>query len=340
MYHLGEGVPIDFERAEHYYGLAADMENPSGLNNLGVLKNFQGDEEKGRGLIERAAAAGHDGAIYNRAMTMVKNQNHVEALKMFRYLSARGIVIGVHMLARMLLVSNVIYDPKQAAEWLERILVLGPWVKLGKTAEEYWKAGNHAGAALLWMELADCGMPDAAFNAGFVLLKSEKFDFMTADQQSKLARIMFKRLHFLTHEDVTEYIVATYDNQGKGEKAKDVLTEMSSSSASFYRLAEAHLDGRIAFRLRSIIGNLSLAIDNDGAFVVPAMTLTPRLVLGVAKQLRKCASIGCNEDEIDDLRNVFLEFCKSNSSTVACLVTLMALIVLVRKRVARCFESS
>jgi hypothetical protein len=216
-------------------------------------------------------------------------------------------------------------------------------VKLGgyqslRLAEEYWRAGNRAAALLLWMELADAGNEDAAFNAGLALLElDEPLPFLTAELQKKLAVSMFKQLSRLSQEDVSVYLFRAYSAAGKLEKARNALAEMSSSSHGYYHIAQAHIDGNLAFKLESIVGNLSLAITEDTRFILPVILLSPRIIWATTQQIWRCLRQPCDQDEIDDLSKMSLSLWKRSRPSVLTLFALFWLIVFVRKRIARCY---
>jgi TPR repeat protein len=328
MYHIGEGVPVDLDRAEQLYQRAVKLKHTSAMNNLGVLKNQKGDFEGGARLLEQAAAGGHAGAMYNLAIKRLAEHEDQEAVTVLRSLARNGSVLGQHMLARTLMVSGAEYDPIEAAYWIKQVLARGPWANLEKTAEEYWNDGNRVGAVLLWMELADGGLSDAAFNAGYAMLEGEGLEL------EKGAVSMFRRLNEISGEDVSVYLSRAYALRGKTTKAREVLTDKASSPTGWYELAEAHLDGRIVFRLAPVIGNLSLAIDHDVNFILPAAILAPRVALASARQVWKCFSGSCEADEIGDIADVFFALCRRGSNTAGCLLAIFALIVYVRKRIA------
>jgi TPR repeat protein len=332
MWHLGEGVPVDLDRAEQYYRRAVEMDSPEAMNNLGVLMGQRGRREESQRLIARAADAGNDNAVFNMAAAKVDKGEIRATIPSLTYLAEKDMLLAQHLLARVLLFSGEKYDPHAAWRWIRAALDHGPWRRTGRIAEEYWRQGNRAAAVILWMQLADAGCPTAAFNAGIALLDCE-FDFMGEVEQKKLASTMLKKFATRGTGKVAWELFRAYAARGKMEKAAKALGA-ASAPEEFYRVAEAHLDGRFQFRVGPIIRNLSLAIQASSQFRIHVIVMAPRLMWAVTKQTWKCCTRSCSPDESQDLREVFLSFFKQSSSDIAALLALSVLVIFVRKRVA------
>jgi TPR repeat protein len=334
IYHLGEGVPVDRANAEHYYGKAAEMGDANGLNNLGILKQNAGEKEAGQKLVEDAAAAGHESALFNLASETAMHGQLNESIKPMRDLASRGMLAAQYNLARILTLANTVYDPVESCAWLRAALKRGPWLQLAETAEAYWRAGNHGGALLVWMELADCGHPEGAHNAALALLELTAEDLGLDDElRKKLAVVMLKKLSRLSSEDISAYMFKAYLARGKPEKARQRLLR-SKSSLGFYRAAESHLDGQLPMSLRAVFGNLSAAIRLEQRYILPVMALAPKITLGFFRYLGQCQRGECSASQIADIRIFFTDLVRLNTELIATCLGILAVVVLGRQRLA------
>jgi TPR repeat protein len=338
MYHFGNGVPVDTGRARQYYERAGDRGDA--LNNLGVLRQQEGEEEEAFKLFEKAAAVGQESAMFNVAMRKVSQGKVEEALGDLRQLADKGMIQACLELAILLVQSDAIYEPKEAWERLSEAAACGPWLRMCYDAETYWRNGNFAGAVMIWIEMAECGIRVAALNAGQALLELDKeLPFADRASRQKLATMMFRRALALGDEEADGWLLRAYFARGKVKKLTHVMG-VAESAQSFYSIADAHLRGLLAPQLVPTVGNLSQAIATDLAFVLPVLVLMPRVLQMFAIRLGKCITGRCDQEEIKDLRVLIRSFIAGNVNGLATLVGIACLIVLVRRRVASTLQPS
>jgi TPR repeat protein len=330
MYHLGEGVPQNLERAQEYYQRAADMEDINAYNNLGILKQNMGQEEEGRRLMGMAADRGHLGAMFNLAMGQISKGEVREAMKKLEVLAQNGMTLGQYQLAWLLTTSDVQYDEWQASLLLSEIMKKGPWLKLCTLAEEYWAEGNREAATLLWMEGADFGSDIAAHNAGLVLLYGD----LKFANRFKMATRMFKWLDKLGGRDWFEHLYESYTRRGEVEKAKESLLRSGNSAISCFLMAMAIFKGQLEPSLMCAIRNLTLAHDLDERYKLAAIVLGgPRMVKMAVLRSVMFISGKCSEMEKEDLFGFFGWLGERYLDELMIGLSLVSLVLLGKKRV-------
>jgi hypothetical protein len=129
---------------------------------------------------------------------------------------------------------------------------------------------------LLWIDLADGGIPTAAFNAGLALLEGDPQLIGSEEDGLRIAAAMFKRL--AKREDVSGYLVKVYHRRNKTQKAIDKLVHLAASTRGHYDIAETYLGGDIEFKIRPLFGNLSLAVKKEPWFLLPEMFFAPKIL--------------------------------------------------------------
>jgi TPR repeat protein len=334
MYHFGEGVPIDRAKAEQYYTRAMEMGALNGMNSLGVLKQEAGLYEEGAKLIEKAASKGHDSAAYNVALDRAAKGLMKAAIATMTRVANRGIMSAQMTLAKWLTSTDFVFNPETAFRWLHRVCVRGPWLRLSTAAEEFWRDGNRAAAILLWMELADCGNVDAAYNAGRALLElSADRLFATEEVSKKLAVTMFKRFTAFSREDISPYLFKAYLLRGQMEKAQKMMAQVSRSAFGTYLVADAHLIGVFPMTLCALFGNISRLIQKDRTYVLPVVALLPKILLESGRYCARCFG-DRRDDQLDDVRRFLWHIWKDAVDTVTVLIGVAAIVILGRRRLA------
>jgi TPR repeat protein len=336
IYHIGQGVPVDQNQARVYYEAAAALNDLNGLNNLGILKQAMGDVAGGAELINRAAAAGHQTAIFNMAVANITKGHSADAIAPLRNLARQNFIIAQYNLARLLILGVGGYDPQEAIETLTMSIERGPWLRLCQTAEELWKDGRRRAAVLLWIDLADGGIPAAAFNAGLALLEGDARLIGSEEDGLRIAAEMFKRL--AKREDVSGYLAKVYRRRNKTQKATDKLVHMAASARGHYGIVEAYLGGHIEFKICPLFGNLSLAVEKERRFLLPEIFLAPKILWLTVKRAMRCIQGQCNQEELDDFSGALQAVCTKNRNGIISLLILLCTVILVRKRAAMLYN--
>jgi TPR repeat protein len=301
------------------------------------LKQGNNNSEEGQRLIEQAAELGHDNALYFLAVQKVGQGRSAEAIEPLTQIAKKGGAMALgsqYQLARILTMSSDVYDPDKALFWLRQAMTKGPWLTMALTAEEYWRDGNFIGAVLLWMELADCGIPVGAYNAGLALLelKSDQLPF-DKELRAKLAVRMFKQFSEVSDGDVAVYLLRAYDAHGKQEKGLQKIVKKAAIATSVYRLIELHLDGRFPMTLCGLFGNVSRVISLDLKYILPVSLLVPEITRVTIAYVSRCLRGECRNEELNDLSEFVVSCWKGSKNVVSVLLGIAALVLLARRRI-------
>jgi hypothetical protein len=148
---------------------------------------------------------------------------------------------------------------------------------------------------------------------------------------------MFRKFASLSSEVNAPYLFKAYMHLGKTEKAIRLLREQQSPMGS-YLLAESHLNGYVPMSLFGLFGNLSAAIQQDRKYILPILTLGPRIASSVFSHVRKCVSVGCTDEENADITKFLLKRFVQNGSLVLIWLATFSLVILFRGRIALFYE--
>ena len=340
IHQLGEGVPVDLELAKDYYRRAVDMNEPNAMNILGVLEDTEGNPE-GRELIQRAADAGHDGAAFNIAIGEINNPSmRGKVYKSLKSLAKKGILEANHYVAEMLILGAPKFDDTKALAYLFYNIQFGPWVDKSEAAEELFKNGNYKAASLIWMELGDCGLPVAAYNAGLMMYKwhaLSKEAFLEESVRLKIASTMFRITNAMTELDMSNSLFDIYTKMNKTEKAKDMLLSNAKSSAGYFHIASRMLDGSLRLDLESLFGNLSISVQKDKKAILPVIVISPKIFQSVVTQIIKWKQSKLTDIEEQYLKSFFVSFFKSHFNGIFAFIDLIVLVFLIRRRVSKLY---
>jgi hypothetical protein len=149
---------------------------------------------------------------------------------------------------------------------------------------------------------------------------------------------MFKRFaRLMPGGDVSHYLFQTYTKLGKHDKARTSLLTMASSPMGFFRVAQAHLDGDLEFRIAPLLGNLSVAVERNSSFFWPALALAPRIVVACARWMVACASGECGWEDMEAMKVTLARLLAHSAYALVELTVCIVLIILLRRRAAlRC----
>jgi hypothetical protein len=259
-------------------------------------------------------------------------------LKNLKKLAEKQYLLAQFEMARQLMNWNMEPDPTAALDWLKSVMRKGPWTRLAKTAEELWNDRNHRAAVLIWMELAECGVDVAAFNAGLALLELNLGELVEDEQRKLQLAVDMLRLAKdlgMSGNDTFPYIFRALCKSGLVEEGVAMLTQMAKSPLAYFYIAHAHLDGQIRFSIRKFWENASRAITCNAAFVVSLLVLAPQIMWAVVS-LGVDAAIGSADPaEVQGLKDAIKWFAKTFINEILLLIVSIFLIPLLIERAKR-----
>lgn len=351
IHHLGEDGPVDIELAEHYYKMAADMDNMNAYNNLGVIRNEKNDPEAALELMKKAAEKGHPSAKFNIAMQEIrKKTNLTHGLKMLRELAESGMVLALLNYANYERSGVAPYDEEDAF-WLFHILCsVGPWREESQTAESYYKNGSYNAALLLWMQLSDQGQCQASFNAALVLENWERIakgqpflvdgydkyndDFDGKKLRDKLSSRMFKNaINYCTSIDLSPYLFEFYMKRNMTLKAINIIKNYGNSSESSFIKIKLMLKGSLPFKMMDIKKEFSNGINDNPKSIFAFISLVPWIAYEFFKHGVKIAqNDSIREDDLEDFAQFVMFIWKKSINPFEMLIIFNIIIILVKKR--------
>ncbi|MFM2444751.1 MAG: hypothetical protein RJB09_1937 [Pseudomonadota bacterium] len=127
IYRDGSGIRKNTAEAARWYKLAADRGDPQAQFHLAAAalrgEGIAEDRSLAKGLLQKAAAKGHAGALYNLGIMAIDGdiQDFTSAAEFFRKAAERGNMDGAYSLAVLYREGRgVPQDIPEAAKWLRR----------------------------------------------------------------------------------------------------------------------------------------------------------------------------------------------------------------------------
>ena len=255
MYHHGHGVNRSLEKAKEYYKESALLGESRGFSGLGVIEIEEKRLDSAAGYLKKASEQGNLYAKYNYAKILLEGtKNHTKnpkkSLKLFESMKDQ-IIIAKYAVSVLLLNGRAKkYDEKKAVSYLLDIISYGPWIQNTFAAEQFFISGQYINALLIWMQMADMGIEEAAFNAGFLLFYSKYFfrknPFMKSDSEIlSMAEEMFKISKKRGNTDSYVYLAKIYKKKGHNEKAYNLLKQNIDNNFAKEELGIEFLKGEI-----------------------------------------------------------------------------------------------
>lgn len=350
IHHLGEDGPVDLELAEHYYKMAADMDNMNAFNNLGVIHNDRNDPDVALELMQKAADKGHPSAKFNLAMHEIRGRkNLTKGLQMLRELSDSGMVLAALNYATYERGGIAPYDEDDAFWLFHSICSVGPWREESLTAESYYKNGSYDAALLLWMQLSDQGQCQASFNAGLVLTNWEKVtkgqpfliegydkfhdDFDGSKLRGKMAVRMLKNAMNYCNDDISPYLYDIYMKRNMTSKAIKFIEKHGTGTESSFIKIKLMLKEELPLKFMEIKKEFTNGLENNIKSIFAFASLIPWIGY---KFIQRGIEIAQNEHYADEYFADFSQFVvflwKKIYPPFEILCILDVLITLIRKR--------
>ena len=339
MHLLGEGVDVDYARAEEYLQAAAEHHEMNAMTMLAGLLDRRGEREKAWELVEEAAALGHPDALEKVAQRQLLNGNVTEADETLDRGGGYSQIVKLRAKRAM----NGLYEPAEVWYQLTKADNLH-WEKTAGVAEEMWEMGNRQGAVILWLELADIGIISATYNAMVALRHCELVSnsekcFLPEDQRWKLVGHLGRRLLLADPTLVLSDKVQIFDwlqeaDERRGKKHNNwplVLEQLIHvEDASSFWLAKAQLSDVLTFNSTELFEHCITAMTQP-MYHLEGLVLLLRTLRVFASKI--CQIINDRSIVDEDFYQFLVYLCNRFIQLVPSLLGFVLLIYLLRLRV-------
>ncbi|KAL6751318.1 hypothetical protein V8C86DRAFT_2781443 [Haematococcus lacustris] len=203
MHLRGMGVPVDYEEAHKYFKAAALEGMGAGWNGIGVMY-WQGqltgeaNTTEAFAAFERGAQLKNSGdALYNLGLMYTQgiacDKNVTKAMELFVQAEAAGHWRAALHLAELFHtgIGDVQPDCEKAGHYIRKFIAeRGRWAAPLRAAAKAHSAGDHWGALVQYLLLAEQGSDVAATNAAFMLRNNQGY---SGPEQLDLAARLLER---------------------------------------------------------------------------------------------------------------------------------------------------
>ena len=231
MFHDGEILPKNITKAREYYKKAGD--NPTALFGLGRIASEEKKTLRARDYYSRAALKGETGALFNSLLleleqnpSNTKVYNEIKALSLMNDIPQAHYLVAVHAC-----LNHFPYDEDLILNSFNKLILHGPWMQNGDKAKNLFKKHDYNRSVLIYMELADMGVKNAAYNAGMLFLMNKNSYLLgfNTTESLKTAIRMFKLSLTPNSDTGISQLLKCYELLHQREKAIKTLSSYCST---------------------------------------------------------------------------------------------------------------